>query len=226
MDEQDTLFNCRTWVGVKADKEDLASKDFVWIWDVYYPPSLIYVSVWAYLWFSCWSSKWPQKPTWKCHCKYHLRYGTAHSEACGEDDKVQGQQTSCLAVWLLCVSFLFTLKFCVQSLSLPTGWISHLPAQEHGKREKSKTYCPRWDTYKQHGDIARARNGGSERHSTGLSPAVYRGGAMGYSFNLQALIYSSVRWEQQKYLQYRTSLMAKWKIHMRCLAQCLLPSTQ
>ena len=89
-------------------------------------------------WFSCWPSKWQRNPTWKCHCIDCLRCGTAHSR-CGEDGWGQGQQTSCLASWMLCVSFLFTLKLCVQPLSLPTGWTS-ISLQKNTEKGESKKH--------------------------------------------------------------------------------------
>lgn len=131
------------------------------------------------LWFSFWSSTWQQTPTWKCHHMDYLRCGTAHSRGCGEDDKGQGQQTSCPAGWLRCESFLFTPKHCVQSLSFPPRWTSHLSAQEQEKRKKSKTHCPSCDGCKRHGDLGRAWTWGSGRHDAGLSLAITQGGTWG-----------------------------------------------
>lgn len=99
----------------------MGNKDFVWI-RMFSTHCLSSVCLREpSLWFSCWSSEWQQNPTWKCHCIDYLRCGTAHWRGCGEDNKGQGQQTSGPG-WLAAgVSFLFTLKLCVQPLSFPTA---------------------------------------------------------------------------------------------------------
>lgn len=99
-----------------------------------------------------------------------------------------------LAGWLLCVSFLFTPKLSVPSLSFPTGWTSHLPTQERGKRGKSKTNCPTWEGCKQHGDVERAWPGAPREAVWVLATLLTKAGP--WDSHSVSLIYSAIRWEQ------------------------------
>lgn len=49
------------------------------------------------------------------------------------------------------------------AIVLPHWEDFHLPAEEHGKRGKSKTHCASFDGWKQHGDLEGAQALGNQR---------------------------------------------------------------
>ena len=172
-------------------------------------------------WFSCWSSKRQCNPTWKCHCIDYLRCGTAHS---GDVGRMAEAKVSRQAAWLA--------GCCVWASCLPWSSVSsHCPSPLGGrpslcrrtrKRGKVKNTLCKLGWLEAAWRLRRSAGlGEPERSGMSFSPAVHKGGAWRFSFIFEFPFTHPSR----RTIEILQNLyMLKWKIHVKCLAECLVPS--
>lgn len=138
----------------------------------------------------------------------------------GSAHKQPGWLAGCF-VWASCLPWSSVSSHCPS----PWGWSPHLPAEEHGKGEESKTHHPSWDGCEQHGDLERAQAWGIREVVWVLALPLTEVGPWDHPL-ISEPPFAHLSDVNNKHTLTQNFDMLKWEIHVKCLAQCLVPSKQ
>lgn len=183
----------------------------------YYPSSLIHVSVWPESTVLLLVIQVPAKSYLVMPLHRLSQVWNCSFRGCGEDDQGQGQQTSCLAAWLLCASFLFTLKLCVQPLSFPS------PCRRTWIRGKVKNTSSKLRWLEAAWRFRKSTGPGNQREMAWvLALPLTKAGPWDYPL-ISEPAFTHPSDESNRNTTTHNFYMLKWKIRVKRSPQCLVP---